>query len=295
MYSPEWNVMRHVSARRSYVLLHDDGSIHYPFSKFLTDEFDNPHTRESVAQSLRIFYRFSNAHQIELALRAPERLCLTYAEAKSLCELCWRPLDEVEAMGDRKVVFLTSAKAGKAPQELPGAVGPNTALKRLNYIAAYIKFYREVFLDPHIRSVTTREQLEREYDKIACQLSNSITGTKQNHPLSIKSLPADKYLPIIRAVFVRPEDLFQSEAGKPSRTLLRDRAMTLLACEGLRPGTLGNIALSDFRPNTGHLLIKDNRAKRTERVTTGNRVEQSRSATFRGQLRGPKEDWTPAA
>lgn len=44
--------------------------------------------------------------------------------------------------------------------------------------------------------------------------------------------------------------------------------MVLLACEGLRPGTLGNIALADFRPNAGMLAIRDNRAKRNERITT---------------------------
>lgn len=261
--------MRQVFTRRNYALLHDDGSLHYPFTKFLTDRFDNPHTRELVTQSLRIFYRFCAAHRIELAFRAVEGRCLSYDEAQSLCELCWRPLTEVEAMGDKKVVFLTSAKAGDAPKDLPGAVESNTAAKRLNHIAAYLSFYLEVFLEPHIRSSTTREQLKAEYDKIGHQLNRSITGTKENHHLSIRSLPTDKYLSIIRAVFVRPEELFQSKAGKPSRTLLRDRAMVLLACEGLRPGTLGNIAIADFRPNSGHLVIKDNRAKRTGRQTTG--------------------------
>ena len=42
--------MRLALARRNYLLLHDDGTIHYPFSKFLTHEFDNPHTRELVRQ-----------------------------------------------------------------------------------------------------------------------------------------------------------------------------------------------------------------------------------------------------
>ncbi len=261
--------MRQVYGRRSYLLLHDDGSMHYPFSKFLTDKFTNPHTRELLAQSLRVLYRFCKAHLVELAFRATEGRCLTYSEAKSLGELCYRPLREIEVMGDKKVVFLTSPKAGKAPKDLPDAVEPNTAKKRLDHIALYLDSYREVFLEPNIRSVTTREQLKHEYDKIGDQLRKTITGTKQNHHLSIKSLPADKYLAIIKAGFVRPEELFQSEAGKPSRTLLRDRAMMLLACEGLRPGTLGNIALADFRPNSGHLVIKDNRAKRSERVTTG--------------------------
>lgn len=260
--------MKQAFAKRNYVLLHDDGSIHYPFSKFLTDEFTNPHTRELVAQALRIFYRFCAAHQVELVFRALEGRCLTYGEAKKLAELCYRPLPEVEAMGDKKVVFLTSAKAGKAPNELPGAVESNTARKRLNHIAGYLDIYREVFLEPNIRSVTVREQLKHEYDKIGEQLRRIIRGTKQSHHLAIKSLPTDKYLSIIEAVCVRPHDLFQTAAGIPSRTLLRDRAMVLLACEGLRPGTLGNIALADFRPNTEKLAIKDNRAKRSERITT---------------------------
>lgn len=260
--------MKQVFSNRNYVLLHDDGSIHYPFSKFLTDKFTNPHTRELVAQSLRIFYRFCTAHQIELVFRAQEGRCLTYDEAKKLAELCYRPLPEVEAMGDKKVVFLTSAKAGKAPSELPGAVGPNTARKRLNHIAGFLDIYREVFLEPNIRSVTARDLLKYEYDKVGEQLRWTIRGTKQNHHLAIKSLPTEKYFSIIEAVFVRPHDLFQTAAGKPTRTLLRDRAMALLACEGLRPGTLGNIALADFRPNAKKLAIKDNRAKRSERITT---------------------------
>lgn len=260
--------MKQVFAKRNYLLLHDDGSIHYPFSKFLTDEFTNPHTRELVAQSLRVFYRFCTAHQIELLFRAQDGRCLTYDEAKKLADLCYRPLPEVEAMGDKKVVFLTSAKAGRAPKELPGAVQPNTARKRLNHIAGYLDFYRKALLDPKLRSVAAREQIKHEYEKIGDQLRRSIRGTKQSHHLAIKSLPTEKYLSIIEAVFVRPNDLFQTTAGKPSRTLMRDRAMVLLACEGLRPGTLGNIRLADFRPNEEKLIVKDNRGKRSERITT---------------------------
>lgn len=260
--------MRQVFARRSYLLLHNDGTVHYPFSKFLTDRFANPHTREQVGQALRIFYRFCCAHQIELVVRAVEGRCLSYDEAKKLCELCYRPLPEVETMGDKVVVFLTSSKAGKAPRDLPSAVGPNTVSKRLNYIADYLHFYREVFIDPNLRSSTLREQLKDNYDRIIRQLKTTIRGTKQNHHLAIQSLPADKYLSIIEEVYRRPEELFQSESGKPSRTLLRDRAMVLLACEGLRPGTLGNIAIADFRPNSELLILADNRHKRRERVTS---------------------------
>lgn len=260
--------MRQVFARRSFVLLHDDGRIHYPFTKFLTDRFSNPHTRELIAQSLRVFYRFCKAHQIELTFRATEGRCLSYDEAKKLGELCYCPMPQIEAMGDKKVIFLTSPKAGKAPKDLPGAVEPNTASKRMNHIALYLGFYREVFLEPNIRSVSAREQIKNEFEKIGHQLRKTIKGTKQNHHLAIRSLPTEKYLSIVEAVFVRPEDCFQTDSGKPSRTLLRHRAMVLLSCEGLRPGTLGNIAMADFRPGSGHLVIKDHRAKRSERITT---------------------------
>jgi hypothetical protein len=260
--------MRHVEARRNCLLLHDHGAIHYPFSKFLTDKFTNPHTRELVAQALRTFYRFCNAHQIELATRSIDGRCLSYDEAKKLAHLCFRPLSEIEAMSDKKVVFLTSAKAGRVPQELPNAVEPNTASKRLNHISQYLDFYCEVFLEPNIRSSTLREQLAHEYDKISHQLKTTISGTKQGHHHNIKSLPSDKFLAIIRAVFTQPEKLFLTESGKISRTVLRDRAMTLLACEGLRPGTLGNITRADFRPEAGYLVIADNRSKRSETVST---------------------------
>jgi integrase len=170
------------------------------------------------------------------------------------------------------VTLLTSPMAGKAPSELPNAVEPNTAQKRLHHIAQSLEFYREVFLDPRIPFGNPREQLRSAYEDTCDQLRRAIRGTKQNHHLAIKSLPRDKYLAIIEAVFTRPDDLFLSAMGKPCRTMLRDRAMTLLACEGLRPGTLGNVALRDFQPHSGHLCITDNRAKRTIKVTSNTPV-----------------------
>lgn len=260
--------MKQAIALRNYVLLHDDGRIHYPFTKYLTDQFSNPHTQELAAQSLRVLYRFCNAHQIELSLRAIDGRCLTYNETKELADLCYRPLTEIEAMSTKKIIFLTSPQSGKAPKGLPGAVTPNSAKKRLNQIAGYLDFYMKVFLLPNIRSESIRNKITIEYETTINKLNKSIKGTKQNHHLAIKSLPTEKYLSIIEAVFVRPEECFQTNSGKPSRTLYRDRAMALLSCEGLRPGTLGNISMADFQPISGHLTIQDNRAKRSERITT---------------------------
>lgn len=264
--------MRQFSAKRNYLLLHDDGTIHYPFSKFLTDEFDNPNTRELVSQSLRILHRFFAAHGIELAVRMLEKRCLAYDEIKSLAGLCYRPLGEIELLSDAKVVLITSAKADTPPEGMLGALEANTAAKRLNHIASYLKFYREVFLDPHIQSDTLRGQLITAYDQTQEKLKREVAGTKQNHYLAIQSLPSHCFLQIIRAVVLEPETLFMTDGDKPSATLYRDRAMFLLACEGLRPGALGNLTREDFRPNSGHLVLKDNTKRRLGRPTTGTSV-----------------------
>lgn len=262
--------MQQVYAKRNYLLLHDDGAIHYPFSKYLTDKLDNPHTRESAAQALRILYRFLTAHGVELALRSLEGRCLTFDERKSLAGLCYRPLREIENLSDLKVVMITSARASKAPDELPCAAEPNTALKRLTYIAEYLKFYREVFLDPHLRSITLRTALKDAYEETQQHLKGEIRGTKQNHHLTIRSLPSHRFLEIIRRAVLEPETLFITTGGKPSATMFRDRAMVLLASEGLRPGAIGNIARADFRG--AYLVVQDHRKQREGRTTTATPV-----------------------
>jgi len=264
--------MRQFSAKRNCLLLHDDGTIHYPFSKFLTDEFDNPNTRELVSQSLRILQRFFVAHGIELAVRMLEKRCLSYDEIKRLAGLCYRPLGEIERLSNAKVVLITSAKADTPPEDMLGAVEVNTAAKRLNHIANYLKFYREVFLDPHIQSDTLRSELITAYDQTQEKLKREVAGTKQNHYLTIQSLPSNRFLQIICSVVLEPETLFLTEGGKCSATLYRDRAMFLLACEGLRPGALGNLTREDFRPSSGHLVLKDNTKRRPGRPTAGTPV-----------------------
>jgi integrase len=264
--------MRQFSAKSNYLLLHDDETIHYPFSKFLTDEFNNPNTRELVSQSLRILQRFFVAHGIELAVRMLEKRCLTYNEIKSLAGLCYRPLGEIERLSNPRVVLITSAKVDTPPEDMFGALEANTAAKRLNHIASYLKFYREVFLAPHMQSNTLRGELMAVYDQTQERLKREVAGTKQNHHLTIQSLPSHRFLQIIRAVVLESETLFLTEGGKPSATLYRDRAMFLLACEGLRPGALGNLTREDFRPDSGHLVLKDNTKQRPGRPTTGTPV-----------------------
>lgn len=263
--------MRQVYAGKNYVLLHENGAIHYAFTKFLTSKHDSPHTREAAGQGLRVLYRFLNAHKIELAQRAIEGRCLTFDEVKKLSALAYRPLKEVDLMKDQKIILITSATAKVEPQYLKEAVQPNTARKRLNAIAEYLIFYLEVFLLPHLRQVSLRTELQEEYQRTKEQLREQIGGTKQNHHLTFVSLPPEKFLALIRKVMLQPEQVFQTAAGKPSKTLWRDRAMVLLACEGLRPGALGNIARADVF-DSGHLRVIDNRRRRPGRPTTNTPV-----------------------
>lgn len=263
--------MRRAYARRNYVMLHDSGAIHYPFTKFLTEKYDSPHTREAAAQALRVLYRFTNAHRIELAYRALEGRALTFDEIKKLAALAYRPLTEIDLMNDQRIILITSAKAKVEPRKLPKAVQPNTAGKRLVTMADYLSFYCEVFLNPHIRQASLKAELNQEYERAKEQLREQIGGTKQNHHLTYVSLPAEKFLTLIRKVVLQPEQVFQTAAGKPSKTLWRDRAMVLLACEGLRPGALGNIARADVF-DSGHLKVVDNRRRRPGRPTTNTPV-----------------------
>jgi integrase len=44
--------------------------------------------------------------------------------------------------------------------------------------------------------------------------------------------------------------------------MYRDRAIALLAAEGLRVGSINNIQIADFNIRSGHLMVVDNREKR---------------------------------
>ena len=254
--------MRKFEARRNFLLLNDDGTIHYPFSRYLTREQINPHTREVISQALRIFCRLCMAKCIDLPRRALEGRCLTDLEINNLVSLCYRPLDEIEAFSDHKIVNILSAKAGTQPEKLPKAVQANTARKRLLDIAAYLDNYRKVILDPNIRAESTRAWLIEEYANTIATLRTKIRGTKETHHLQIKSLPVEKFQAIIRAIYVSPDKLFLNDSGEPSRTMYRDRAMALLAAEGLRTGSINNIQARDLKLISGHLMILDHREKR---------------------------------
>jgi integrase len=264
--------LRRVSAGDLTLLVDDDEVINAPFSLYLNENFDNPHTREVVAAALRIFHRFLLAHDIDLPTRALDGECLRPVECKWLLELAYRSVEEVERMSDRMIKRLTVSRKKSSGGNIKGAVEPNTAAKRLDTIADFLRWYRENLLDSAIFSIGTRAELKSRYDVACTGLKRQIRGTKQGHHHEIRSLPTEPYLRIIRELVTNPEQLFLTEIRGPSTTMMRDRAIALLAAEGIRPGAIGNLTVEDFlfRPGDphGYLVIKDNVAKRNQSVTT---------------------------
>ena len=268
--------MRLVAAHRRTLVVYEDGRINAPFTCFLNDRFDNINTRESVALSLRVLHRFLTAHRIDLASRAIEAQCLMDVECNWLADVSYRPLEELERMNDSMVRRLGQAASSSKqetlePRDRKGAVSPNTAKRRLDAAADFLGWFRESLLDPSIRSAAIRNDLRECYQTTIDHLRSEIRGSKQNHHSQVQSLPSSRFLEILRTIFLSPERVFASASGKPSSTTIRDRAIALLAAEGLRPGFIANLTVDDFTwqrgKSDGYMQLKDNIAKRQTRLT----------------------------
>lgn len=275
--------MRLVIAKGSTLLLNQDGTINSPFSLFLNYKFSNPHTRESTATGLRLFHRFVSAHSINLAHRALVGQCLKPSEIPMLVQLAYRPIAEVERMEDAMIRRITKANPDKPAMDIKGAVEPNTAARRLDQIGNFLDWYFKNILDQRILGTLSREELRQRYNQTINELKGWINGTASSHHHQIQSLPQERFLQIIREIFLNPAISFMTVSGDPSATMMRDRAIGLLAAEGLRPGAIGNLTLADFRwrpgdPN-GYICIRDNTAKRQSRITTNTPVQKGARST----------------
>jgi len=63
-------------------LTNDEGVIHIPGTLYLNEDYSNPHTREVVGRSLRIWARFASAFDIDLAKRSMAGHWLTEKEKR---------------------------------------------------------------------------------------------------------------------------------------------------------------------------------------------------------------------
>lgn len=257
----------------------DSGVLHVPGTLYLNEKYSNPHTKQVVAKALRLWVRVANAFDIDLAVRALEGRWLTEGEKKALRYLAFRPIEEIESMPDPAVRTITSATKGDEPTESKGAVEPNTAVKQLVGIADFLKWFHSKILEPRMPiGSPTSAALYRQVDECTSELKRAVKGTNSSHPHRIKSVPTERFLQIYATVYLHSADLFRTDGRKASRNLSRDRAMVLLASEGVRPGAIGNIVLADFqwqgKLTPGYLTIKDNTSRRSKKVSTSTPVQK---------------------
>lgn len=254
-------------------LTFDGGLLHVPFTLYLNDRYDNPHTIASAARGLRVLARFVDAFDIDVLARALEGRCLGEVEKKALCQLAFHPIDQIEMMSARSVRSIASAQRGARSQPIGPRVAPNTARKHLELIADFLLWYHDKVLEPRmpLTSVVT-DTLRRAYSSCAAELKHAVAGTRAAHAHRIKSVPTERFLEIYSTVFLNPQMVFETHGAKRGSTVMRDRAMVMTAAEGIRPGALGNLALADFRWSggmaRGHLLLRDNTPRRLARPTT---------------------------
>lgn len=252
-------------AGRKVVLEGDDGRINVPMSLFLNGS-KNINTQSSVATSLQFLHFFLVAHEIKLADRAVYGYCLESHEIGDLADLAFRPLQEVTGKTPAQLRKLNDPVDKSEPKDRDGAVSPNTAAQRLHDIASFLKFYREL-IEPHIASRDAREKLGAKYAVVCQKLRREVGGSVTNSH-DLRAVPGKAYMEIISAIYCRPQEVFDGGDG-PSRSPERDCAMALLACEGLRPGEIGNIRVNDvYTKGEETFLSIESNTKHRKQITT---------------------------
>jgi integrase len=258
--------MRLRGAGRKVVLEHDDGRINVPFSLFL-NESKNLNTQSSVATSLHFFHCILVAYEIKLADRAVYGSCLEPHEIGDLADLAFRPLPEITSQSSRSLRRLVDPRDKSQPKDRHGAVAKDTAAQRLHDIAGFLESYIKL-IEPHIASRDARDRLCASYEAVCKRLRREVERSSPNSH-DIRSVPGNAYMAIMKAIYCRPQDVFNGEDG-PSRSPQRDRAMALLACEGLRPGEIGNIRVNDvYRKGDETFLSIESNTKHRTQITTG--------------------------
>lgn len=267
-------------------LASDTGVLHVSGTLYLNESYANHHTINAAARALRVWIRLADAFDIDLAARSLEGRWLTEVEKKALRYLVLQPIEAIESMSHRAVRTIGKAMTQREPSKRLDAVEPNTAIKRLLVIADFLQWFHKKILEPRTPTMSlVSENLRREVEVCAEELKKGVRGTKSMHPHRIRSVPTERFLQIYTAMYLRPADILRTRDGKIGRNLLRDRAMLLLASEGIRPGAIGNLALQDFKwagqLEHGYIAIKDNTARRTKNLSTSTPVQKGVASSQR--------------
>jgi len=232
--------MRLVRSLSKVLMVGDDGRINAPFSFFLNTH-GNPNTQESLAGSLKLFHRFLLHFDIRLADRALLGRCLAEREVLGLISLAFRPLSDLSE--SRRITRFLDVRNAVPDEDRVMAVDRSTAAQRLKDISAFLKEY-EAQVAYCVRSPDTRERLAAAYQACCDRMRRAVGGTASGSAYDIRSMSSSDFVAFMRVVYCRPSVLLgQSESR---RHLLRDRAMFMLSCEGLRPGEICNARVNDL-------------------------------------------------
>lgn len=262
--------MRLVEANGRSLVLTRSGEFHGPFTLFINAKYDNPNTRAAVTGGLRLLQVLLQAFSVSLPHRALEGHCLHPQEVIWLANMAYRPLEEIESMTPHVLSRLVKNEV-MAHRDRTHAVVGSTASARLVQIAIFLDWYFVAVLDSRMHSAQARRELRDRYEVTINNLKSKIKGSNRKHPTQVRSLPTERFKQLMTAAYSNPESIFGHEKGASS-TMKRDRAVFFLACEGLRPGAIGNLQMADF--NGRYLEIKDNVGKRGEAPTSGTPVQK---------------------
>lgn len=232
--------MRMVRASSKVIMISNDGRINAPFSFFL-NTYKNPNTQDSVSISLKLFHLFLIHFKISLAERALQGRCLEEREMVGLINLSFRPLADLT--NQRRIATFLDVRNAEADEDRDGAVEGGTASKCLKNVAAFLKDY-ETLVAHHIRSADTRERLAASYLSCCERLRRAVGGAASSSAYDIRAMSSTDFVGCMKVVFSSPEVLLGDT--KSDMHLLRDRAMFMLSCEGLRPGEICNLRVNDL-------------------------------------------------
>lgn len=230
------------------LMIEDDGRINAPFSFFLNTH-KNPNTQESLAGSLKLFNRFLLHFKISLPDRALDGRCLEEREMLGLINLSFRPLTDLA--DPRRIARLVDVRNAEPDEDRDNAVEGGTADQRLKDIAAFLKEY-QTLVSNYIRSVDTRERLSVAYRACCERLRRAVGGAASSSAYDIRSMSSIDFVECMKVVYSSPRVLLGQ--AKSDLHLLRDRAMFILSCEGLRPGEICNLRVNDLIKGADGLL-----------------------------------------
>jgi integrase len=240
--------MKIVRALGKVMMVHEDGRINAPFSFFLNTH-KNPNTQESLSVSLKLLHLFLIHFNISLPERALAGRCLEEREMVGLISMCFRP---VAGLADqRRVAKFLDVRNAEADEDRKGAVEGGTASQRLKDIGAFLEDY-ETLVANYIRSADARERLAASYLRCCERLKRAVGGAASSSAYDIRAMTSADFVGCMKVVYSRPKVLLGD--AKSDMHMLRDRAMFMLSCEGLRPGEICNLRVNDLVKGPDGLL-----------------------------------------